>query len=110
MIKIYEKIKKLFEYYFPHEKTEEEEIEDYIPEKTSAYYTFDSKEAEKNFLLRKTSSAFNDSFLINYLKQAVLITTIEQRGPMVVAKSKYKNKTIQEIYEILYRYAPNTYY
>ena len=29
---------------------------------------------------------------------------------MVVAKSKYKNKTIQEIYEILYRYAPNTYY
>ena len=94
MRKIYEKIKKAFDYYFPREKTEEEKIEDYIPEKTSTYYTFNSKEAEKNFLLRKTSSAFNDSFLINYLKQAVLITTIEQRGPMVVAKSKYKNKTI----------------
>lgn len=65
MLMIYEKIKKSFEYYFSHEKTEEEKIEDYIPEKTSAYYTFDSKEAEKNFLLRKTSSAFNDSFLIN---------------------------------------------
>ena len=110
IINIFEKIKKIIDYYFPREKTEEEKIEDYIPEKTSAYYTFNSKEAEKNFLLRKTSSAFNDSFLINYLKQAVLITTIEQRGPMIVAKSKYKNKTIQEIYEILYRYAPNTYY
>lgn len=110
MIRVFKRIKKLIEYYFPHEKTEEENVEAFIPEKTNNYYTFNSKEAEKNFLLRKTSSAFNDAFLINYLKQAVLLTTIEKRGPMKTIKSKYKNRTIQEIYEILYQFAPNTYY
>ena len=66
IINIFEKIKKTIDYYFPREKTEEEKIEDYIPENTSAYYTFNSKEAEKNFLLRKTSSAFNDYNSVNF--------------------------------------------
>lgn len=110
MKNLFKRIKKLIEYYFPHEKTEEEKVEAFIPEKTNNYYTFNSKEAEKNFLLRKTSSAFNDAFLINYLKQAVLLTTIEKRGPMKIIRNKYKNKITQEIYEILYQFAPNTYY
>lgn len=110
MKNLFKRIKKLIEYYFPHEKTEEEKVEAFVPEKTNNYYTFNSKEAEKNFLLRKTSSAFNDAFLINYLKQAVLLTTIEKRGPMKIIRNKYKNKITQEIYEILYQFAPNTYY
>lgn len=107
----YKKITLLIEKEAPEtQEKEKKEIKPFTRERTENYYSFDTKEEEKFFLLEKTSSAFNDSFLINYLRYTVLMTDIEKRGPIKFIEKKYKDNVLQQIYELLCKYAPNTYY
>lgn len=77
---------------------------------TDDYFSFDTVEDEKRFLLEKTASAHNDAFIINYLKNVVLLSEIEKKGPIKKTINKYEIKEMQKIYEFLCESAPNIYF
>lgn len=109
-MKILNKIKKILGM-IPEEEIIEVEKREIIQRKiTDDYFSFDTVEEERIFLLKKTASAHNDAFLINYLKEIVLMTEIEKKGPIKRIADKYDIKEMQRIYELLCENAPNIYY
>lgn len=102
-------IKKIEVFFNEKKETKDEPKKIYVEKaKNDNYYVFDNKDEERFFLLKKTSEGFNSAFLINYLKYAVLMSSIEKKGSLNIKNENSYSEITREINGIICNFAQNT--
>ncbi|WP_418181398.1 hypothetical protein ACNSOL_11905 (plasmid) [Aliarcobacter lanthieri] len=100
----------MFEYLFKFIKARVFNNTKPIEEKKQFILKSKSQIEERNYLLKKTSQAYNSSIILNHLRGEVRKYKVLQKGKLLSKGHIYLDQSINEISDIIYEYAPNTKY